>query len=225
MGKVGRVVVDVHRHHHALGRLGPGDLHLGDPQPVDLVGQRHRCQLIPRGERRGEVAHPAVQGQGSHTTRTGVSDSTASPRRHQRVPGQPSNSTAAARPLIAIHSHSVVGAGSPATPSDVMYQYESGGHRGGGDQRHGQHPLEPAPRTPLDRDDQHQQRQSLHGRRKPAVQQGQSSEELVQRSLPLLSRSLRGADPWSFRARVGRNNYPTPAPPVRLPSWRVGVAI
>src|ERR1700757_4280155 len=47
------------------------------------------------------------------------------PRRHQRAPGHPSNSTATASPLIAIQSHSDTGAGSPATPIDVMYQYDS----------------------------------------------------------------------------------------------------
>lgn len=60
----------------------------------------------------------------AHRTHSGI-DSTATPRRHQRAPRQPTRNTAAARPLIAIHNHSVVGAGSPATPSEVMYQRDS----------------------------------------------------------------------------------------------------
>ena len=62
--EVRRVGADCHGDHDALGRSGSRDLHCGDPQPIDLIRQGPRCQLIPCGNHRREIAHPAVQGQG-----------------------------------------------------------------------------------------------------------------------------------------------------------------
>ncbi|SHV34691.1 Uncharacterised protein [Mycobacteroides abscessus subsp. abscessus] len=54
--------------------------------------------------------------------------SRAIPRRRHRDPRQPRIRTVAANPPSAVQIHSPTGAGSPAMPSEVMYQYNPAAH-------------------------------------------------------------------------------------------------
>ena len=113
---------DGDRHH---GALWPGSAATAasPPPSPDRSGRAEvRRSAGSRPSGRWGSSPPTGSGQdAAHRMHSGNA-TTAALRRHHRAPRQPVTSTTAETPTAAIQIHSNFGAGSPARPSDEMYQ-------------------------------------------------------------------------------------------------------